>query len=67
MTQNSMHNGKFQHIHHRHNTIEQLISNGLLSINYVKSKDNAVNHLMKDLSRAQVYHLSLEMDVKPIN
>lgn len=64
--QNSMYNGKSRHIRRRHNTIKQLISNGIISINYVKSKENLADPLTKGLARDQVYHLSRGMGLKPI-
>ena len=36
--QNVMYNGKSRHIRRRHNTIRQLISTGVISVDYVKSK-----------------------------
>ena len=39
-TQSNMCNGKSRHIRRRHNTIRQLLSTGIISIDYVKSKDN---------------------------
>ena len=35
-----MYNGKSRHIRRRHNTVRQLISSGVISIDYVRSKDN---------------------------
>ncbi|KAL0322507.1 UNVERIFIED_CONTAM: Retrovirus-related Pol polyprotein from transposon TNT 1-94 [Sesamum angustifolium] len=60
--QNSMYNGKFRHIRRRHNTIRQLISSGIISIDYIKSKDNLADPLTKGLSRDQVYCLTGEWD-----
>ena len=37
--QNSMYNGKSRHIRRRHNTIKQQLSTGVISIDYVKSKE----------------------------
>ena len=37
--QNSMYNGKSRHIRRRHNTIRQLLSTGVISVDYVKSKE----------------------------
>ena len=37
---NSMYNGKSQHMHQRNKTIRQSLSNGVISIYYIKSKDN---------------------------
>ena len=38
--QNTMYNGKSRHIRCRHNTIRQLLSSGIISIDYVKSNEN---------------------------
>uniref|UniRef100_A0A2N9F9L9 Integrase catalytic domain-containing protein n=1 Tax=Fagus sylvatica TaxID=28930 RepID=A0A2N9F9L9_FAGSY len=38
--QSYMYNGKSRHIRRRHNTVRQLLSNGIISIDYIKSKDN---------------------------
>ena len=48
--QNSMYNGKSRHIHCRHNTIRQLLSIGVISIDFVKSKDNIADPLTKGLN-----------------
>ncbi|KAK6122523.1 hypothetical protein DH2020_043728 [Rehmannia glutinosa] len=45
--QSSMYNGKSRHIRRRHNTIRQLISNGVISVDYVKSKENLAICLRK--------------------
>ena len=52
--QNNMYNGKSRHIHHRHNTIRQLLSTRVISLDYVKSKDNIANLLTKGLNRELV-------------
>nr|GEX35734.1 hypothetical protein [Tanacetum cinerariifolium] len=46
-----MYNGKSRHICHRHNSIRQLFSTRVISINYVKLKDNISDPLTKGLSR----------------
>ncbi|KAK4380871.1 Retrovirus-related Pol polyprotein from transposon TNT 1-94 [Sesamum angolense] len=65
--QSNMYNGKSRHIRRRHNTIRQLISSGIISIDYIKSKDNLADPLTKGLSRDQVYCLSRGMGLKPDN
>ena len=52
--QNVMYNGKSRHIRRRHNTIRQLISTGIISVDYVKSKDNIADPLTKGLNRELV-------------
>ena len=64
--QSSMYNGKSRHIRRRHNTVRQLLANGIISIDYVKSKDNLANPLTKGLSRDQVNCSSRGMRLKPI-
>ncbi|XP_073154047.1 uncharacterized protein [Henckelia pumila] len=63
--QSSMYNGKSRHIRQRHNTIRQLISNGVIAVDYVKSKDNLADPLTKGLGRDQVNCLSRGMGLKP--
>ncbi len=59
--QSGMHNGKSRHIRRRHNNIRQLISSGVISIDYVKSKENLADPLTKGLPRDQTYCLSRGM------
>ena len=61
-----MYNGKSRHIRRRHNTVRQLLSSGIISIDYVKSKDNIADPLTKGLAREQVYKLSRGMGLKPV-
>ncbi|KAI3728566.1 hypothetical protein L6452_17204 [Arctium lappa] len=65
--QSTMYNGKFRHIRRRHNTIRQLLSTGVITIDYVKSKDNIADPLTKGLSRDLVYKSSRGMGLKPLN
>ncbi|CAN4102890.1 unnamed protein product [Withania somnifera] len=62
--QNSMYNGKSRHIRRRHNTIRQLLSTGIISIDYAKSKDNIVDPLTKGLNREVVKKMTKGMGVK---
>ena len=48
---NTMYNNKSRHIHRKHNTIRQLLSNSIISVDYVKSKKNLANSLTKSLPR----------------
>ena len=61
-----MYNGKSRHIHCKHNTIRQLLSTGVISIDYVKSKDNIANPLTKGLNRELVEKSSKGMGLKLI-
>ncbi|GKA78709.1 retrovirus-related pol polyprotein from transposon TNT 1-94 [Tanacetum coccineum] len=55
----TMYNGKSRHIYRRHNSIRQLLSTGVISIDYVASKDNIADPFTKSLSREQVCHVRL--------
>ncbi|PWA98998.1 hypothetical protein CTI12_AA013410 [Artemisia annua] len=61
-----MYNGKSRHIHRRNNSIRQLLSTGVMSIDYVKSKDNITDPLTKGLSRELVSKSSKGMRLKPL-
>jgi hypothetical protein len=64
--QSYMYNGKSRHIRRRHNTVRQLLSNGIISIDYIKSKDNIADPLTKGLSGEHVSCSSRGMSLKPI-
>ena len=53
-------------IRRRHNTIRQLLSTGIISIDYVKSKDNIADPLTKGLNRELVEKSSKGMGLKPV-
>ena len=63
---NAVYNGKSRHIRHRHNTIKQLLSNGVITTDFVKSKDNIADPLTKGLYREQVVVTTRGMGLKPI-
>ncbi|KAD4384795.1 hypothetical protein E3N88_24963 [Mikania micrantha] len=63
--QSAMYNGKSRHIRRRHNTIRQLLSMGVISIDYVRSKDNIADPFTKGLSRELVHKSSRGMGLKP--
>ena len=52
--QNVIYNGKSRHIRRTHNTIKQLLSNRIISIDFVSSKDNLVDPLTKGLSGERI-------------
>ena len=64
--QSYMYNGKSRHIRQRHNTVRQLLLNGFISIDYIKSKDNIAGPLTKGLSGECVNCSSRGMGLKPI-
>jgi hypothetical protein len=64
--QSSMYNGRSRHIHHRYNTIKNLLSNIIIYFNYVKSNKNIMDPLTKGLLKKLVYNSSRVMDLKPL-
>ncbi|GKA10260.1 putative RNA-directed DNA polymerase [Tanacetum coccineum] len=64
--QSTMYNGKSRHIRRRHNSIRQLLSTGVISIDYVASKDNIADPFTKGLSRELVSKSCKGMGLKPL-
>ncbi|GJX00281.1 hypothetical protein Tco_0184194 [Tanacetum coccineum] len=62
----TMYNAKSRHIRRRHNSIRQLLSTGVISIDYVKSKDNITDPLTKGLSGELVSKSSKGNGLKPL-
>ncbi|GJY99100.1 hypothetical protein Tco_0516530 [Tanacetum coccineum] len=58
---NQIYNGKSRHIRRRHNTIKDLLRNGIISVDYLKSKENIADPLTKGLCREQVIFTSRGM------
>ena len=65
--QSHIYNCKSRHIRRRHNTIRQLLSNGIMTIEYIWSKENIVELLTKGLTREQVSKSSRGMGLKHIH
>ncbi|PHU01273.1 hypothetical protein BC332_31060 [Capsicum chinense] len=60
-----MYNGESRHIRWKHNIVRELLSSEIITINYVKSKDNMSDPLTKDLSREEVERTSKRMGLRP--
>ncbi|PHU18383.1 hypothetical protein BC332_14078 [Capsicum chinense] len=60
-----MYNGKSRHVQRRHNTVRKLLSSGIITIDYVKSKDNMSDLFTKGLSREGVERTSKRMGLRP--
>jgi len=60
-----MYNGKSCHIQWRHNTVRQFLSSEIITIDYVKSKDNVSDPLTKGLTREGVERSSKRMGLRP--
>ena len=65
--QSHIYNSKSRHIRGRHNVIRQLISNGIMTIEYITSKENIADSLTKGLTREQVSKSSRGMGLKPLH
>ena len=52
--QSHIYNDKSRHIHRRHNTVRQLLFNGIMTIEYIRSKENIADPLTKGLTKEQV-------------
>ena len=63
---NNVYNGKSRHIRRMHNMIRHLLTNGIISIDYVKLKENFVDHLTKEMTRRQVTYTSKGMELNPM-
>ncbi|PHT54617.1 hypothetical protein CQW23_09079 [Capsicum baccatum] len=64
-TRSMMYNGKSHHIRRRHNTVKELISSGIITVDYVKSKDNVSDPLTKGLSIEGVERTSKRICLRP--
>ena len=65
--QSHIYNGKSRHIRRRHNIIRLLLSNGIMTTEYIWSKENIADPLTKGLTREQVSKSSRGMGLKPIH
>jgi hypothetical protein len=59
-----MYNSKSRHIHRRYNIVKYLFLNEILFTDYVQSKKNIVDSLIKGLSGKFMYNSSRRMRLK---
>nr|GEU41407.1 zinc finger, CCHC-type [Tanacetum cinerariifolium] len=59
-----MYNGMFRHLGVRHSMIRELITNGVVSIEFLRSQQNLVDHLTKGLARDLVIKSAEEIGLK---
>ena len=64
MEQNFIYNGKSRHIRRRHSTLKQLLSNEIISNDFVSSKDNLANLFIKNLNEERINCAPREMGLK---
>ena len=60
-----MYNDKSRHVGLRHSYVRELITKGVININFVKSIQNLVDHLTKGLTKDLVLKTSRGMGLKP--
>ena len=63
---NVIYNGKSKHIRRRHNTMRQYLSQGVITIDYVKSNDNLADPLTKSMTKESVKSSLRGIGLKPI-
>ena len=61
-----VYNGKSRHIDVRHGMIRNLIMDGVISIEFVKSQQNLADHLTKSLARDLVHKSVIGMGLKSL-
>lgn len=62
---NSNFKGKKRHLRIRHGVLRQLLKNGVISLDYVRSERNLADPLIKGLPRRQIVDMSRGMGLKP--
>ncbi len=66
VAKSNAYNGKKRHIRIRHETVRQLITNGVICLEYVRSERNLADPLTKGLIRRIVLDTSRGMRLKPV-
>nr|GEX28803.1 zinc finger, CCHC-type [Tanacetum cinerariifolium] len=61
-----IYNGKSRHLGVRHSMVRELIRNGVISIEFVRTQHNLADHLTKGLARDLVYKSVIRMGLKSI-
>ncbi|GJW42718.1 hypothetical protein Tco_0071517 [Tanacetum coccineum] len=59
-----IYNGKSRHLGVRHNMVRELITNGVISVDFVRSQQNLADHLTKGLARDLVHKSAIGMGLK---
>ncbi|KAL0287063.1 UNVERIFIED_CONTAM: Secreted RxLR effector protein [Sesamum angustifolium] len=65
IAKNYAYNGKRRHIRIRHGTVKELLMNGIISLEYVRSERNLVDPLTKGLTRRIILETSRAMGLNP--
>ncbi|KAL0332841.1 UNVERIFIED_CONTAM: Retrovirus-related Pol polyprotein from transposon TNT 1-94 [Sesamum calycinum] len=65
IAKNYAYNGKRRHIHIRHGAVKELLKNGIISLEYVRSERNLADPLTKGLTRRNILETSRAMGLNP--
>ncbi|KAL0382991.1 UNVERIFIED_CONTAM: hypothetical protein Scaly_0586400 [Sesamum calycinum] len=66
IAKNYAYNGKRRHICIRHGAVQELLKNGIISLDHVRSKRNLADPLTKGLIRRIILETSRAMGLKPL-
>ena len=66
VAKNSVYNAKKRHLRIRHASVKQLLQNGVIALDYVKSESNLADPLTKRLARRLVVDSSRGMGLKAL-
>ncbi|KAL0352264.1 UNVERIFIED_CONTAM: Retrovirus-related Pol polyprotein from transposon TNT 1-94 [Sesamum calycinum] len=66
IAKNYAYNGKRRHIRLRYSAIKELLKNGIISLDYVRSERNLVDPFTKGLTRRIIQETSRAMGLKPL-
>ncbi|KAL0316545.1 UNVERIFIED_CONTAM: hypothetical protein Sradi_5532700 [Sesamum radiatum] len=67
IAKNYAYNGKRRHICIRHGAVQEILKNGIISLEYVRSKRNLTDPLAKGLTRRMILVTSKAMVLKPLD
>ncbi|KAL0334037.1 UNVERIFIED_CONTAM: hypothetical protein Sangu_1559900, partial [Sesamum angustifolium] len=65
IAKNYAYNGKRRHIRIRHGAVKELLKNGIISLEYVRSERNLADPLTKGLTRRIILETSRAMGLNP--
>ncbi|KAL9225070.1 hypothetical protein vseg_001037 [Gypsophila vaccaria] len=67
VAKNNVYNAKIRHIRIRHAAVKQLLENGVIALDYVKSESNLADPLIKGLTKRLVADTSRGMGLKSLS
>ncbi|KAL0427327.1 UNVERIFIED_CONTAM: hypothetical protein Slati_2907500 [Sesamum latifolium] len=67
IAKNYAYNGKRRHIRIRYGAVKELLKNGIISLDYVRSERNLADPVTKGLTRRIIFESSRAMGLKPLD